>query len=561
MADDVIPLANSPFLQGMRQRTVDALKNPSPPQQAGGLGEIDPESLPQISPYLTVNTNPADALLASQNPDGFAGAMTNVRLPEFGGLAGKVARPVKKVADLAQHVPLQQDVTDPQGLGPSSIGEAVTSGMPHSWTEAALLAGAALLPEALPAVRAGAGDVLSQLPSRAAQIDALTPEVLPQLRTDITPQEVLAAAKAGPGKFGGFAAYMERNPQAGENLLDLSNPQPALPNRPAVPRYDPSLGRGRGPSARVVDAFNNPKVIQGFKDYIAKGAKDLPDNWYANDPIFKVYQEEWGPQAADKFFNQMGYQAATSTGSAVPDNIRTGSYYNYLAEQGIPFPEKPLPGYGSKYQVSHRDTALDLLTTGGVDALANPKRASFTENLVGNEDLLTADKHFVRLLGMLTEDPRWLKTSAKVSRGGQEVIVRPQEMFKNGELTMEQAQKDPQIWEERPNANEYKYMEDQFRHQIAKPMNYSVADAQGKAWVGAAEKTGMASPAATWGQLLRQRVQYTADRLNVDPQVILRKFVRGEIPLLEIGGAAAGLGALGSMGQPQNQGDGTNRPE
>lgn len=402
---------------------------------------------------------------------------------------------------------------------------------------------------------------ISRKPTRAEQLKALEPEVLPKLRTDITADEVLKAAAAGPGKFGGFAAYMERNPQAGENLMDLSNPQPALPNRPDLVRYDPSQGRGRGPSARVVDAFNNPKVIKGFKYYVKKGAEALPDNWYANDPVFKVYQQEWGPLAEEKFFQQMGYQAATSTGSAVPDNIRTGSYYNWMAEQGIPFPPKPDPGYGSKYQGSHLRTAQDLLTQGGVDPLANPKRASFTENLVGNENQLTADKHFVRLLGMLTEDPRWLKTTARVSRNGQEVDIKPQQLFNEGKLTMEDALKDPMVWEEAPNDNEYKYMEDNFRKLVAKPLKYTVADTQGKAWVGAAEKTGMASPAATWAQLLRQRIQYTADRLNVDPQVILRKFVRGEIPLLEIGGAAAGLGALGSMGQPQKQDAGIGPPE
>jgi hypothetical protein len=74
------------------------------------------------------------------------------------------------------------------------------------------------------------------------------------------------------------------------------------------------------------------------------------------------------------------------------------------------------PGYGSKYQVAHRNTALNLLNTGGVDPIANPKRASFTENLMGSEDWLTADKHFMRLVGILSEDPRFLKTTAEVTR-------------------------------------------------------------------------------------------------------------------------------------------------
>ena len=273
----------------------------------------------------------------------------------------------------------------------------------------------------------------------------------------------------------------------------------------------------------------------------------------------------WGKKKAeDKFFQQMGYQSATSSGSAVPDNIRTGSLYNYLHEQNLPFPQRVAPapgekpklvvpkGYGHEMQNAHRDTAENFRTTGGIDALANPKRASFTENLMGNEDLLTADRHFMRLVGILSEDPRFLKTTAEVSRGGQMVKIKPQEMFQRGELTMEQAVKDPNLWVEAPNPNEYLYMENQFRDKVAKPLKYTVADAQGKAWVGAAHITGMASPPESWVTLLRQRIQYTADRLNVDPQVILKKFVRGEIPLLELGAAATGLGALTQASEPSH---------
>ena len=430
------------------------------------------------------------------------------------------------------------------GGSPMSLSDIVQ--LPQSKLEAGLLAAGAVVPpaKALKAARGAVRAGTKMLEGAAPEVGVLSRAIANTPRSDITAEEILKAAAAGPGKFGSYAKYMERNPTAGADLFDSSNPKPTFPNRPPVARYDPSVGRGRGPSARVVDAFNNPKVIEGLKDYARRGAEMLPADWYANDPLLNVYQREWGPQAEEKFYQQMGHQAATSTGSAVPDNLRTGSYYNYLHEQGIPFPEKPAPGYGSKYQKAHRDTALNFRDTGTVDPIDNPKRASFTENLMGNEDLLTADKHFMRLVGILSEDPRFLKTTAEVSRNGKLVNIKPQELYKRGKLTMEDAVKDPNLWVEAPNANEYLHLENEYRNKVAQPLGYSVANAQGKDWVGGGELTGLGSPPEAWIELLKHRVQYTADRLNVDPQVILRKFVRGEIPLLELGAGAAGLGAL-----------------
>jgi hypothetical protein len=453
-------------------------------------------------------------------------------------------------AQAAVDQPFSMPVT---GGAPMDVADLVQ--LPQSKTEAGLLAAGALIPGgkvlkgAKNAVRLG-----TTLAEGAAPEVGLLGKALANVpRSEITAKEVLQAAKAGPGKFGSYSKYMERNPTAGAELFDSSNPQPAFPNRPPIARYDPSVGRGRGPSARIVDAFNNPKVIEGLKDYARQGAEQLPADWYANSPLMNVYEREWGPQAEEKFYQQMGQQAATSTGSAVPDNLRTGSYYNYLQEQGLPFPKKPAKGYGSKYQVAHRDTALNFRDTGTVDPIANPKRASFTENLMGNEDLLTGDKHFMRLVGILSEDPRFLKTTAMVSRNGKEVKVKPQELFQRGKLTMEQAKADPNLWVEAPNPNEYLHMENQYREKVAKPLGYSVANTQGKDWIGGGELTGLGSPPEAWIELLKHRIQYTADRLNVDPQVILRKFVRGEIPLLELGAAATGLGALMGQGQGADQ--------
>jgi len=357
----------------------------------------------------------------------------------------------------------------------------------------------------------------------------------------LTGQRVLREAAKGPGKFGGFAKFVEANPTAGEDLFDLPSAVPAISGRAPVPRLDPTIPPRQGISARMLDAFNNPKVTEGIQRFIGEGHQKMPQDWYATSPLWKKYQEVWGDLALPKFERDMGYSSATSSGMRVPDNIRTGSYYSYLDEQGLKFPKKPAPGYGAKLQKTHREGAVEVRDTGAIDPFANPKRASYKENLMGNEDALTGDRHFMRMVGMLSEDPRFLKGSTTLESGAK---MNPREMFYRGELTMEDALKRPDYWEDTPGENEYMHAENAFR-KIANTAGYTTGNAQGKAWVGAGEMTGLGSPPEPWMKLYAQRVAYTAARLGADPKVVLEKVIRGEIPLLEIGAiGAAGLGGM-----------------
>jgi hypothetical protein len=70
------------------------------------------------------------------------------------------------------------------------------------------------------------------------------------------------------------------------------------------------------------------------------------------------------------------------------------------------------------------------------------------------------------------------------------------------------------------------------------------AEWQEDLWVGAGGLTGLDSPAETFLRTLGARVAYTADQLKTSPSVVLRKLVKGEIPILELAGGAVGLSAL-----------------
>lgn len=243
----------------------------------------------------------------------------------------------------------------------------------------------------------------------------------------------------------------------------------------------------------------------------------------------------------------MGMIASTSPQSTVPDNVRTGSYYYYLDRTGQPLPETPAEGYGNLAQRLHRQNVQNV-QAGGMDPMQNPKPVSFTENLLGNEQPVTIDTHNFRLLGMASKDPRFLETSIKKPTGrtlpngkDEYYTVRPRAMYDSGQLSMEDALKDPTLWASAPNPNEYRAYE-AYQQKMANKMGMTPAEFQEKMWVGGGKTTGLGSPPETFLRTVAKRVAYTAAQLKVSPDEVLQKFVRGEIPLLSVLPAAATLG-------------------
>jgi hypothetical protein len=278
---------------------------------------------------------------------------------------------------------------------------------------------------------------------------------------------------------------------------------------------------------------------------VEKGKSMMPESWYRTGPLYDVFMEELGPDTAPTAYKRfMELVSATSPQSRVPDNVRIASYYNYLDRNGLELPETPAPGYGAKAQILHRQNVVDM-QNGGLDPLKNPKPSSFVENLLGNETPVTVDTHNFRLLGILSKDPRFLAT--KTDTG-----FNPRQAFADGKITIEQALQNPTWWDSAPLKTEYAAYE-AYQQKLANKLGMTPAEFQEKMWVGAGDKTGLGSPPETWLRTFARRVQYTAARLNADPDVVMRKFIRGEIPLLGVGGAAA-LGGL-SDGAPD-----TNEP-
>lgn len=374
-------------------------------------------------------------------------------------------------------------------------------------------------------------------------------------------QDVLSEVTKGKGTKAApsYAQWTEANAGPGQ-LFDYST----LHEVPDVPQFQ--LDRyvpARGPSARMVDALNDPNVVQGVNDTVRRGIEGGGMDWYNTDQLRQYFRN---PEDYARF---MDYMASTSPRSKVPDNIRIGSYYNYLVNNDLPIPLKPAAGYGSKAQDLHRGNVVGLLDRGGWDIFQNPKPASFSQNLQGNQAVATIDTHNMRLPAILSQDPRFLETSmqetfkgnrdaaienlrarfpglsdasledatAGVSpTGGGKVTYRPQRWNAAGELDIPSASKDPILWATKPKDNEYGYYE-RWQQDQARKMGISPAQYQASMWLGGGEDTGLGSAPEPFLRTLENRVRYTADRLGEDPNAILRHFTQGNIPLMAKGGS------------------------
>ena len=424
--------------------------------------------------------------------------------------------------------------------------------------EAEALAVKKVAKRAAPAVKkAAAKKPLAVKPAAPAVIRSRTGT--PRATAKDVLREAAKPSKGSPS----FAEWRVRNPETGV-ILDTSR----LSEVPDVPQVQmPRTMPPRGPSARITEALANPEVERGINETVERGIEGGGLSWYNTDPMRQRLRGVVPSIDEDATYSRlMDIVAATSPRARVPDNVRTASYYNYLRSQGEDIPNKPAAGYGSIAQNLHRDNVLGLEERGGWDVFKNPKPASFSTNLQGNQQNVTIDTHNFRLPGILARDPRFLETSiaelaktpesalatltrqypglpedvaaSAVKQTGDKVSMtyKPKDWVEKGYIPLEDAVNDPALWAAKPNPNEYGYYENWQQDQAAK-MGISPAQYQAAMWLGGGEATGLASAAEPFVGTFEARVRYTADRLGMDPETVMEMMLKGEIPLLAKGGS------------------------
>jgi hypothetical protein len=381
--------------------------------------------------------------------------------------------------------------------------------------------------------------------------------------------DVFAATSSKQKGAPSFSDWRKANEGALGTMFDYGS----LRNVPDVPQFQIERSvPAQGPSARIVDALDNPDVARGINETVERGADLGGLEWYNTDPLYRRLVSSVGEADAPAEYSRlMDVVAATSPRAKVQDNIRMASYYNYLLKNGIPIPDKPAAGYGSVAQTSHVKHARNIGNEGGWNIFENPKPASFSSNLQGNQQVATIDTHNFRLPGIISQDPRFLATSfdelvkpelndrtkimddlvaqypnmqdadverfvSRLDGPKPKVSFRPQDWLKSGSISMDEAVDRPNFWASQPNDNEYGYYE-KWQQEQAKKLGMSPAQYQASMWVGGGEDTGLGSVAEPFLKTFEARIKYTADRLGVSPDVVMEKMLKGEMPLMAQGGS------------------------
>lgn len=391
----------------------------------------------------------------------------------------------------------------------------------------------------------------------------------------------------------------------------------AAPDRSggAYPRYAPA--RGVPPRMqRIFDAATDPSSPLGgiFDNYIAKGKALGGEDWYNTEELRDWFVgalgEERGNAEWSDFMMKIG---ATSTGAKVPQNIRMASFYRALgddaprvaamvADQGITPAEAArrlgieVPNMPTNYDYGHLKQggqALSIVNQSeGRWALqppedmkgaalskwlqANPKVKGFFNSLMGNNQNIAADMHFMRMLAMADGGTDFLNKQAKLNtaqvdelvatygdaimpyikvrdaKGKDIVEVNLQKAARDGVITDTNLFKStPSAWADTPEDNEYA-MYEQMANSVAERYGMTPAQFQASLWMGAGDLTGLADESqGTFMDLFRRSLDKRATERGLTRREMFNDFAVNRAPLA-VGGMGVGGGLLATQpGQAQ----------
>jgi hypothetical protein len=377
--------------------------------------------------------------------------------------------------------------------------------------------------------------------------------------------EELATIRGEHGGFGSNLPEKVRAEQMKETYIDpdinagIPEPGPRTREQKALPRKTVPVD-----SPRIADLIANPEVKRRIIE--AAKAGEGVSGWYDTTPLQKMFHDEFGPEEGQRRFSDfIGFVAGTSTGNKIGPNIRTGSNY-YAQKYGggrdisqDPFvrgtdvqkktgegPEgeslyepkyKDVPAayevppdkYGSDKQQTHMFNVNNFAKGGGFDPYENPKIAAFYENLMGNWEPTTIDKHAMRLGAMASQDPRFLTDQGRAAFDDMTRAGLDQKAM------MEQLGQRATNWTDIPDTDrgEYDALE-KYWSDIAREMNITPAQLQAQAWVGGGAQTGLGSPGITFMDAFRDRVRRTALRDNISPDQVIKLMMHGRMTLAEL---------------------------
>lgn len=343
----------------------------------------------------------------------------------------------------------------------------------------------------------------------------------------------------GPGIQGKEGPETIVDPAAIGDILPAAGPR-TRPQADLQRRPPPGV-----PAAKWAGMIANPAVRARIIE-AAKAGESVAD-WYDTTSLQKAFHNEFGPEEGQRRYEDyIGMVAGTSTGSKIGQNIKIAS--NYFSQKygggrdpGVTpylrrnrekpanpdYYEVPPEGYGADKQQTHMHNVNTLGLGGGLSPENNPKIAAFNENLLGNWQPTTIDKHAIRLGAMASRDPRFL------SEQGQAAFAQMSQAGLDQNAAIENLLKQGTNWIDAIPQSEYAAVE-AFWDDIAKEMNIAPAQLQAQAWVGGGKQTGLGSPGVTFMDAFKDRIRRTSIRDNIPPDQVLKLMLHGKLTLAEL---------------------------
>ena len=361
-------------------------------------------------------------------------------------------------------------------------------------------------------------------------------------------------------------------------------------------RYAPP----RGETDRFLNLQNKIKNEPGAADEIkriVKAGEKVGREWYDTEDLLKMFKKELGAEDGEAAWREyLTMVGATSTGSKVVPNLRNASYYftGNKPGGGLPSVDELLAGavppkgsgYGHKMGKNQAKNIANYLSGkwgGAADPALNPKPRGFTQSLLGGHTNIAADKHFMRLMAMMSGDPAFLHTSAELSKTNLEKLrkqfgssiepfisermvdgkpawnfnAKAAHFGKKGNKKIKaahpvpgvfdyiQQQKMKSAWEDMPNKTEYKSFEGMV-NKLAKELNMTGPQLQASFWMGAAQDTGVApSSQHTFMQIFNTILEQRAAERGLSKKQVFKNFANRTQPLMLPLAGASMLGAAG----------------
>lgn len=263
-------------------------------------------------------------------------------------------------------------------------------------------------------------------------------------------------------------------------------------------------------AARKREQFDTPEARSALMDAYNKAKDDpLAGRWYAMGQLEKAYIDELGEKSGREAFRRdFAEGMAATTGGADPTaNLLTTHYANFTREKGRPLSnrsyELPSP-IGGRYIGMNIDQYQKAINEGkGLSAAEQPKRNNFAGNFLGFLNRATIDEQMTSGMtgGLLNAPP------GSGGYGAMEAVV------------IDEADK----------------------------LGIPAAELQDVAWAGFKGVKG--KPMISH---VNDAIERTSRITKLPPQEVLKRVIRRQMPLYQMGGTAAGLGLLVPSEEEEN---------